>query len=78
MNWFFTLGFFDYIAIGIIVFSMNLTAVAWIRLLDRNKKRQMMENFLSHIQQKIQTEEEFQDIIDKMRRDFGGEPSGNN
>jgi hypothetical protein len=33
----------------------------------------MMEDFLAHIQEKIETEEEFQEIIDKMRKDFGNE-----
>ena len=56
-----------------ICFLMNLASFSWVRYLDRIRKRKMMEDFLSHIQEKIETEEEFQEIIDKMRRDFGGE-----
>lgn len=73
MNNIITLGVLDFIILASICFLMNLASFAWVRYLDRIRKRKMMEDFLSHIQEKIETEEEFQEIIDKMRRDFGGE-----
>ena len=68
-----TLRVLDFIILASIGFLMNLASFSWVRYLDRIRKRKMMEDFLSHIQEKIETEEEFQEIIDKMRRDFGGE-----
>jgi len=73
MNNIITLRVLDFIILASICFLMNLASFAWVRYLDRIRKRKMMEDFLSHIQEKIETEEEFQEIIDKMRRDFGGE-----
>ena len=73
MSFNFTLTAFDYIAILLVVFTANLMAIQWIRFRDQARKRKMMEDFLEHIQEKIETEEEFQEIIDKMRRDFGSE-----
>jgi hypothetical protein len=73
MNNIITLRVLDFIILASIGFLMNLASFSWVRYLDRIRKRKMMEDFLSHIQEKIETEEEFQDIIDKMRRDFGGE-----
>jgi hypothetical protein len=73
MNNIITLGILDFIILASIGFLMNLASFSWVRYLDRVRKRKMMEDFLSHIQEKIETEEEFQEIIDKMRRDFGGE-----
>jgi hypothetical protein len=73
MNNIITLRVLDFIILASICFLMNLASFAWVRYLDRVRKRKMMEDFLSHIQEKIETEEEFQEIIDKMRRDFGGE-----
>lgn len=73
MNNIITLGILDFIILASICFLMNLASFSWVRYLDRVRKRKMMEDFLSHIQEKIETEEEFQEIIDKMRRDFGGE-----
>jgi hypothetical protein len=73
MNNIITLRVLDFIILASIGFLMNLASFSWVRYLDRIRKRKMMEDFLSHIQEKIETEEEFQEIIDKMRRDFGGE-----
>lgn len=66
-----TLDYLDFLAIFGIVVVGNLISIWWIRFRDRVHKRRMMESFLSHIQEKIQTEEEFQEIIDRMRKDFG-------
>jgi RNA binding exosome subunit len=72
VNWELTLKGFDFLTMfGIVVFG-NLFSIWLIRYRDRVLKRKMMEDFLSHIQEKIQTEEEFQEIIDRMRRDFDG------
>jgi len=68
-----TLGLPDLGMILALGFIGNLLSIQWIRFRDQVKKRQMMENFLAHIQEKIETEEEFQEIIDKMRKDFGSE-----
>lgn len=73
MNINFTLTAFDYVAMLVVVFVANMLAIQWIRFRDQARKRKMMEDFLAHIQEKIETEEEFQEIIDKMRRDFGSE-----
>jgi RNA binding exosome subunit len=68
-----TLGLSDLGMILALGFIGNLLSIQWVRFRDQVKKRQMMENFLAHIQEKIETEEEFQEIIDKMRKDFGSE-----
>jgi hypothetical protein len=68
----------EVVGLWVICFFACLFAIGAMRWWDRVLKRRMMEDFLSHIQQKIQTEEEFQDIIEQMRRDFGGGPTGNN
>ncbi len=73
INDFFSLKVLDVVVIGFIVFMMNLATYGYIQMKQRRKNRLMMEEFLSHIHKKIQTEEEFQDIVEKMRRDFGGD-----
>jgi len=76
MSWQFSL--IEVIGLWVICFGACLWAIGFYRWWDRVQKRRMMENFLSHLQEKIQTEEEFQDIIEQMRRDFGGGQTGNN
>jgi cytochrome c-type biogenesis protein CcmH/NrfG len=70
MNWQFS--FIEVVGLWVICYFACLFAIGTAGWYQRVQKRKMMEDFLSHIQQKIQTEEEFQDIIEKMRRDFGG------
>ena len=65
-------GFDILVVLGIVVLG-NFISIGWVRYRDRVQKQKLVENFLSHIQAKIQTEEEFQVIIDQMRKDFGNE-----
>lgn len=73
MDLIFNLTIFDYIAVLITTVVAHVATIQWIRFVDQRRKRRMMENFLSHIQEKIETEEEFQEIIDKMKRDYKNE-----
>lgn len=66
-----SLEILDFVVIFSLVVFGNLFSIGWIRFRDQVRKRRMMEDFLSHIQEKIQTEEEFQEIVDRMRKDFG-------
>jgi len=66
-----SLEILDLLAIFGVVIVGNLFSIGWVRFRDQIRKRRMMEDFLSHIQEKIQTEEEFQEIIDRMRKDMG-------
>lgn len=66
-----SLEILDLLAIFGVVVVGNLISIGWVRFRDQVRKRRMMEDFLSHIQEKIQTEEEFQEIIDRMRKDMG-------
>lgn len=68
-----TLKVLDFIILGVLYFIVTLCAIGWVRYRDQRRKRKMMEDFLAHIQEKIETEEEFQEIIEKMRKDFGGD-----
>lgn len=65
-----TLTILDTLVIFAVVVVGNLFSIGYVRFRDRLRRRQMMEDFLSHIQEKIQTEEEFQEIVDRFRKDM--------
>lgn len=77
IDWQFSLV--EVVGLWVICYFASMFAIGTMNWWQRVLKRRMMEDFLSHIQQKIQTEEEFQEIIEQMRRDFGGgQQPGNN
>lgn len=75
INWQFS--FIEVVGIWVICYFASMFAIGTINALDRWRKQKMLQDFLFHIQQKVQTEEEFQNIIEQMRRDFGGGPNNN-
>lgn len=75
IDWQFSL--FEVVGLWVICYFASMFAIGTMHALERWRKRKMMEDFLFHIQQKVQTEEEFQNIIEQMRRDFGGGPNNN-
>ena len=76
INWQFSL--IEVVGLWVICYFACMFAIATMNWWNRVQKRKMMEDFLFHIQQKVQTEEEFQNIIEQMRRDFGGGDRPNN
>ena len=76
INWQFSL--IEVVGLWVICYFACMFSIATMNWWNRVQKRKMMEDFLFHIQQKVQTEEEFQNIIEQMRRDFGGGDRPNN
>ena len=61
------------ISIYAIAFVGSLTAFAFLRWKERRFKQRMLEEFMMSLQEQIQTEEDFNSIINKLRKDFGDE-----
>ena len=55
----------------LIMFLSQSTAIFFVKWRERVKRQAMVEDFLDHMTQKVQTEEEFNEIIKRMRKDFG-------
>lgn len=70
INWQFSL--IEVVGLWVICYFASLFAIGTMNALHRWRKQKMLQDFLFHIQEKVQTEEEFQNIIEQMRRDFGG------
>lgn len=58
----------------IVVFSVVVVAVASVTitntLIISLRKKKAIEEFLDYVSTKVKTEEEFNDIVDRMRKDF--------
>ena len=58
----------------IIVFFVAVVAVASVTitntLIISMRKKRAIEEFLDYVSTKVKTEEEFNDIVDRMRKDF--------
>lgn len=61
------------ILIYLIAFSGSFSAFSFLRWKERRFKQRMLEEFMMTLQDKIQTEEDFNSIINKLRKDFGDE-----
>ena len=55
----------------LIMFLSQSTAIFFVKWRERVKRQAMVEDFLDHMTQKVQTEEEFNEIVKRMRKDFG-------
>lgn len=55
----------------LIMFLSQSTAIFFVKWRERVRRQAMIEDFLDHMTQKVQTEEEFNEIIKRMRKDFG-------
>ena len=69
-TWALILGF---CSVFLISFFGALTAFSYLRWRERVFKQRVLEEFIVSLQEKIQTEEDFQEIVRKMRRDFDDE-----
>jgi hypothetical protein len=61
------------VAIYLTAFLGSMSAFSFLKWRERRFKQRILEEFMMSLQEKIQTEEEFNDIVKKMRRDFGNE-----
>jgi hypothetical protein len=61
------------VAIYLTAFSGSFSAFSFLRWKERRFKQRMLEEFMLSLQEKIQTEEDFNSIINKLRKDYGDE-----
>lgn len=61
------------VAIYLVAFMGSMSAFSFLRWRERQFKQRMLEEFMISLQEKIQTEEDFNEIVKKLRRDFGDE-----
>ena len=61
------------ILIYTIAFAGSISAFSFLRWKERRFKQRMLEEFMLTLQDRIQTEEDFNDIVLKLRRDFKDE-----
>jgi hypothetical protein len=58
----------------IVVFSLVVVGVAFVvttnAFLTGLRKRRAIEEFLDYVSTKVKTEEEFNDIVNRLRKDF--------
>ena len=58
----------------IVVFSLVVVGVAFVvttnALLTGLRKRRAIEEFLDYVTNKVKTEEEFNEIVNRLRKDF--------
>ena len=55
----------------LLMFLSQSTAIFFVKWRERVRRQAMIEDFLDHMTQKVQTEEEFNEIVKRMRKDFG-------
>jgi len=55
----------------LIMFLSYLSAIYFTKWRDRIKRQEMIEEFLDHMADKMKTEDDFNEIVRRMRRDFG-------
>lgn len=61
------------VAIYAIAFAGSMSAFSFLRWRERRLKQRMLEEFMMSVQEKIQTEEDFNEIVKKLRREYGDE-----
>lgn len=68
-----SLTYLDFILLGSIVGATcsltTLVTLIFFRAMDRRKKMKLMEEFLMHMHEKMETEEKFSSIINQLRRE---------
>lgn len=68
-----TLTPLDFIVLGSIVGATcsltTLVTLIFFRIMERRKKMRLMEEFLMHMHEKMETEEKFSSIINQLRRE---------
>lgn len=55
----------------LIAFLSVTAAIFFTKWRERIKRQSMIDDFLDHMSKKIHTEEEFNDIVKRWRKDFG-------
>ncbi len=61
------------ISLYFIVFLGHTSALYFFRWREQIFRRRMIEDFIDNLQSKIQTEEDFNEIVKRFRKDFGNE-----
>jgi hypothetical protein len=61
------------ISLYFIVFLGHTSSLYFFRWRERIFRRRMIEEFIDNLQSKIQTEEDFNEIVKRFRKDFGNE-----
>lgn len=56
-----------------IVFLGHISSLYFFRWREQIFRRRMLEEFIDNLQSKIQTEEDFNEIVKRFRKDFGNE-----
>ncbi len=56
-----------------IVFFSHVSSLYFFRWREQIFRRRMIEEFIDNLQSKIQTEEDFNEIVKRFRKDFGNE-----
>ena len=56
-----------------IVFFGHVSSLYFFRWRESIFRRRMIEEFIDNLQSKIQTEEDFNEIVKRFRKDFGNE-----
>ncbi len=56
-----------------IVFLGHTSSLYFFRWREQIFRRRMIEEFIDNLQSKIQTEEDFNEIVKRFRKDFGNE-----
>ena len=56
-----------------IVFLGHTSSLYFFRWREQIFRRRMIEDFIDNLQSKIQTEEDFNEIVKRFRKDFGNE-----
>jgi len=58
----------------VVVFSLIVLGVAFViiinNLLSKLKKKRAIEEFLDYVSNKVKTEEEFNEIVNRLRKDY--------
>jgi len=61
------------VSLYFIVFLGHTSALYFFRWRESIFRRRMIEEFIDNLQSKIQTEEDFNEIVKRFRKDFGNE-----
>jgi hypothetical protein len=56
-----------------VAFTGSFSAFSFLRWRERRFKQRILEEFMMTLQERLQTEEDFNDIVNKLRKDFRDE-----
>lgn len=58
--------------LAVLNFLSVFVAIATLRAIDRREKKKMVEKILDHMEEKISTEIDFQNLVKRFEEDEGG------